>query len=257
MNRPIQRHRRSHRSVCNLITFFILLAVSAGLSALAQPVSAPSGTAEPAMGKRVFVMGDSMGELVAYAMKKELKKSGDTTVESFISLGSGLTRSDICDWPAKLRTVTTTFQPQVVVVIIGMTDNQSMKAGGSLLAFGTPEWIAEYGRRVREIMDIFKAGGTQAVLWISIPDVRDPQMNREMKIINGILEEETASKPGSRYMDITALFSKTPGEFSPYIIQKNGMPLNARSGDGRHFSADGAAWLTQAIVAELAKELHE
>jgi hypothetical protein len=257
MNKPIQRQRRNRRPARALIALILLLALSARLSGLAQPAAIPAGGGGPAMAQRVFVMGDSMGELVAYAMKKELKKYEGTSVDSFISLGSGLARNDIFDWPAKLRAVTTTFRPEAAVVVIGMTDNQNMKAGDNLLAFGTPEWIAEYGRRVRDIADIFQAGGTRTVLWVGIPDVRDPQMDRDMKIIAGILEEQTASKPGSGFMDVTGLFSKTPGEYSPYIIQKNGMPLNVRSSDGKHFSPAGAELLARAIVARLEKELQE
>ena len=256
MNKTIKRHQRVHLPIRNLLRTFVTVMLSAGLSGLAQTVSTPSAAAGPAMAKRVFVMGDSMGELVSYALKKELTKYAGTSFDSFISLGSGLARNDLFDWPAKLRSTMTTFQPNVIIIIIGMTDDQKMKAGGNLLAFGTPEWTTEYGRRVREIMDICRAGGTKTMLWVGLPDVRDPQTNRDMKIITGILEEQAASRPGSQYMDITSLFSTTPGQYSPYILKKDGMPLIVRSSDGKHYSPAGADLLSQAIITKLEKELH-
>ncbi|MCX6996460.1 MAG: DUF459 domain-containing protein [Kiritimatiellaeota bacterium] len=238
----------------------VALVVAAGLALTlsppgrAQTAAPPPSPGAPAAEQRIFIVGDSLGELVSAALKKELRNRAGTAVESFISLGSGLARSDLFDWPKKVRAVMATFKPNRVVVIIGGADNQKMMSGSELFTFGTTGWNTEYARRVREIMDIIREGGVKTMLWIGLPDVRDPQMNRDLKIITGIFATQAAARPGCHYLDTTRLFSATPGQYSAYVIKQDGMPLSVRSTDGKHFNSAGAELLAQTIIARLDQE---
>ena len=242
------------RPAARAMAWGLAVALMSSLPGRAQTAAPPPSPGAPAAEQRIFIVADSLGELVSAALKKELRNRAGTTVEAFISLGSGLARNDLFDWPKKVRTVMATFKPTQVVVILGGADNQKMMNGDERLAFGTPAWNAEYARRVREIMDGIRDGGARVALWVGLPDVRDPSTNRELKIITGIFAEQAAARPGFIYLDTTRLFSATPGQYSAYLIKKDGMPLAVRSTDGRHFNNAGAELLAQTIIARLNQE---
>jgi len=226
-----------------------LVVLAAGLVG-AQPAERPP--AEPAAGERIFIMADSMGELVFFGLKRQLASRDGVTVDGFISLGSGLARPDLFDWPAKLRSVMEAFHPTRVVIFIGTTDVQQMKSEDGILAFGAEAWKREYARRVETILQICGEGRVRSGLWIGLPDVRDPQMNRDLKIINGLFQEAVAGRRDFSFLDTAGLFSPSPGTYSAYVVQDNGMPLHVRSADGKHFNTAGAEKLAREILDRLA-----
>lgn len=195
----------------------------------------------------VLIFGDSLMKMVAKSMSKELDKKSIKSTQ-LVSIGSGLARLDLYDWPSKIQAAVQQDKPSVAIVLMGANDNQPMKADNRVLQLGTPEWKAEYRARVERVLQILSEGGVKQVLWIGLPDVRDDKLQRDTREINAIYQAVAAQQPAMTFVDSVPMFSITPGKFSPYILKKDGMPLPVRSGDGTHFSREGADYLAEKIL---------
>ena len=65
--------------------------------------------------------------------------------------------------------------PGVVAVMIGGNDRQSIWMNGRRLVFGSPEWQAEYERRVARFMAVL-ATEKAKVYWVGLPSVRSEEV---------------------------------------------------------------------------------
>jgi len=223
----------------------ILIPIFCGLIAIAAVAE------EKLPDTQVCILGDSMMKSVARAYEKQAARTDGVTAKSFSSIGSGLARLDLLDWHAKVSAAVAEQHPDVVVVLMGANDNQPMKANGLVLPFGTPEWETEYAARATKAIDIMITGGVERIFWIGLPDMRDQSLQRDVQQINTIFQKVAQSRPQVEYLETQTVFSKTPGEFSPYIIQATGMPLPVRSGDGTHLNHKGAKLLADIIMKKV------
>jgi len=205
---------------------------------------------------RVWIVGDSIVRETSFALRKMLE-SAHVSVETFVSLGSGLTRPDLFDWHAKLREIGKNSKPELVIIMMGASDIQKMQGNGQTLACGTPEWDAEYARRVDVALEILTSGGARQIFWVGLPDMRDEELNRFVHNVNGIIQTRVAAKPSVRFFDAARLLSKKSGQFSAYIPGKDGMPILARSSDGKHLSLQGGELLAQAIWADIKPQVEK
>lgn len=205
--------------------------------------------------RNVLICGDSMMKAVSRSVVREMAKDPTIKIVDLVSIGTGLARLDLFDWHAQLQ-AGVAQKPVAAVLMMGANDNQPMKtADGTVVQQGTPAWSAEYGRRVGRAIEILQTGGVRTVIWLSLPDVRDKTLQKDVTEINRIVRQQTQAHPGATFVDTVPLFSPTPGTFSAYVIKKGGMPLQVRASDGVHLNPDGADMLAARIRQELAGPL--
>jgi hypothetical protein len=203
-------------------------------------------------GKAVFlIMGDSVMKLVSARLESDLAQNPAFRPVSFTSLGSGLSRPDLLDWHAKIKTLVEINKPSAAVMIIGLVDNQAMQTEKGVLQYGSAEWQAEYARRVAKCMDIMIQGGVKNIIWIALPDVREPDRQEHVLMINKIFSNEAASRPAVVILDTQKIFSREPGKYTAYIAGPDGTPINVRTSDSHHFTRDGASHLAAIIIKKL------
>ena len=222
----------------------------AALTAAALAAALPARAAP-----RIVIAGDSLMKLPARALVKRLGDSADAV--PLVSIGSGLARLDLYNWPEELKKEVAGKETAAVVLLMGANDNQPMQtAAGAVVQPGTPEWRAEYAARVAALRDALKAAGVGRLYWLGLPDVREESLERDILAINAILREQIAGREGLTFMDTASLFSLEPGKFSPYIRNADtGMPLQVRSQDGTHFNKEGAEYLAGKIAEKLKADL--
>ena len=215
---------------------------------LALLAAAPSA---PAQAKRqVLIFGDSMMQLISRSVTKDLAAYPAVEPSSMVSIGSGLARLDLFDWPGKLQE-RMAGHPEAAVVLMGANDNQPMKTDAGIVEVNTPGWSAEYARRVDLVLQALQAGGVRHLIWIGLPDMRDTGLQKDTREINRIVRAQTQGKSWVTFLDTVPLLSTTAGKFSPYIQNSDGMPLMARSADGVHLNKDGADFLAGKVVQQL------
>ena len=203
----------------------------------------------------LLVCGDSMVKTVARSLTREFAAFPSVRLSQLISIGTGLARPDVFDWPAKLKEAAAD-RPAAVVIMLGANDGQNLRtAHGTVVTEGTPEWASEYAARVTALLAQAREAGAEYVLWVGMPDMRERKLQADAQRINAIARAECAKVAGVEFLDTTALFSPKPGTYSAYVIQPGGKPLLVRSSDGGHLNADGADLLARAIREKLAPRL--
>jgi hypothetical protein len=229
---------------------------SRGALFVALALAAVSARAEPA--RRVLIVGDSIMNLLARSMERALAGVPEIEATSFTSLGSGLARLDLFDWHGKIESLLREHRPDILVVMMGANDGQPMRTDAGVAAPDTPEWETEYARRVARVFDLAEAGGVKRVLWLELPDMREAKVQAHAERVNAIFRAEAARRPGvARFIETRPVLSREPGQFSLYILQRDGMPLEVRSRDGIHLNRQGADRLAEVIVRLLKSDLPE
>lgn len=211
-----------------------------------------SSPLQAAEGAPVLMIGDSMMRLLGIAMEKELAAAGVSPATSFSSLASGLARMDAFDWFAKVDELMKQHKPATVVVTLGANDRQSLKdTTGRVVPFGQPEWDREYGLRIGRIMDELIKGGATRVVWLLLPDMKEPAQQEYAQSINALFKREAAvesRKDKVVLFDMAPLLTRRPGTFSLYVMAPNGAALTVRDSDGIHLTNVGSKRVAQSIV---------
>ena len=196
---------------------------------------------------RVYVGGDSLAQGIGPALARMGTDSGLMAVAPHGVLSSGLARPDAFDWPSALSTAAA-GNDEIVVLVFGANDPQTMSTGSSSIQFGTPEWEAEYARRVREVLDVL-AGKT--VVWVGLPVVGRPDLERQLQVLDRIYREQAENRPNVSYIDVRALTSTDGTSYQPYLDGGDGQQFLARTNDKVHFTNRGYDLVAQAVAMRL------
>ncbi|HSL09805.1 MAG TPA: DUF459 domain-containing protein [Actinomycetota bacterium] len=207
---------------------------------------------------RVAVVGDSLAAGIGYYAERVFKPFFvDVTKQGTIS--TGLARPDYYNWPAAMKQIGDVFRPDIVIVMVGENDNQSLldPAGRLETQIGTGAWPPAYEARVERFATIATRNGAH-VIWLGLPIERDESRWLFIERQNAIYERVADRLPNVAYLDTWELFSKPDGGYTAYFRDGSRVEL-VREDDGVHFTGTGYTILME-HVARLATEsfdLHE
>jgi hypothetical protein len=156
-------------------------------------------------------------------------------------------RSDAFDWPAAAAEGLAKREPEAVVVLLGANDGQALRLPAGWPAFGTPEWDAEYARRVGNFMDLL-LGGAGRVYWVGVPIMAATEYDQRVQHINALQRDEALARPGVAYLDAYALFQDEAGGFAWELPDEHGTLVEVRLSDGVHFTGAGADRVARAVL---------
>ncbi|MBP7275857.1 MAG: DUF459 domain-containing protein [Kiritimatiellae bacterium] len=200
----------------------------------------------------VLLVGDSMMRMPGTAMERQLKRIPDIQAFVYSGIGTGLARLDAFDWMAKLDALCAEHKPKVAVVALGANDRQPMKLphGTEIVQPGTPEWDAEYARRIGTAMDHLIAGGCERVIWLLLPPMREPQVSEFAKHVNTLIVSEAERRPKVIAHDFSPLVvDRRTGGFTERVMDpKTAAAIRIRETDGIHLSADGSRLLATSLI---------
>ena len=212
----------------------------------------PTGTTAPAVTRRVptaadplriWLGGDSTTIELASATEQSVASSPEVDLTTRPEVSSGLTRPDFFDWPAYFAEDVLPTDPEVVVVMFGANDSQAVEVDGTVRRPSSPEWQAEYRRRVGVVMDQLRGDG-RLVVWVGQPHMRDDGFDRRMGVLDEIYAEGADSRPWVTFLDSRPVLS--PDQDGYQGIDADGTSL--RQSDGIHLDLGGAALLADAIL---------
>ncbi len=210
----------------------------------------------PADPLRVLVVGDSVGLDLGQPLVSDLAATGVITPTLDGREDTGLSRPDYFDWPAELLVDLANDRPQLVVVMIGANDPQSLVGGDTSIPYGAPGWNAGYGRRVGAFIDDAASAGAR-VLWVGMPPMAAPQLNGEMQMINSLVQKQIDARPHvATYLASSSVLADAQGNFTPYLPNAAGAEVNIRTVDGIHLTPGGGELLAQAVIATIRSRLH-
>lgn len=212
-----------------------LLPVAAGTTT--TTVAPPTISAARPLQVKLF--GDSQGEALGAMLQRATAKDPLVHATYDTKISTGLARPDYYNWPARIVSDLEQQNVDVAVLHWGANDDQALRdANGKLVAeTGTPEWDAEYRRRIAGVMDLLHRD-PRRVVWIGQPTTRDPVRNAQMQKINEMAKAEAALRPWVTYVDTTQLLDGPGGTYVDYLTPPGGQPIRCRQGDGIHLTFD-------------------
>lgn len=215
-----------------------------------KEVTVPSAE-DPA---ELLILGDSDAGTFGPYLKSLLDATGIVTTELDYKTSSGLSRPDFFDWPAHMRQVVPTVNPDIVIVTFGGNDAQGLRnADKSWAVERVPsaddtEWREEYGRRVGEVMD-YLSDGNRTLIWVGIPNDDSPDVTARMQVQDEVVRAEAAERPGVVFIDTWARFSGRNGGWAEFVVDpRDGEGKDVRADDGFHLNENGAEILALDIA---------
>lgn len=235
---------------------------SAGDSFVAPTTTTPPPDADPAAPAiatrvptaedplRMWLGGDSMTIELSQSTEEAVASRPEVRLATHPQVSSGLTRPDFFDWPTYFAEEVLPTDPEVIAVMFGANDSQGMEIDGTAYQPSSPEWQAEYRRRVGVVMDQLRGEG-RLVLWIGQPHMRDPGFDERMGVLDAIYAEEAEARPWVEFLDSRSVLSPDADGFQ--ATDADGDAL--RQSDGIHLDRAGAALLADAVVAAVTESV--
>ena len=158
------------------------------------------------------------------------------------------------DWIDHALSQAGKFQPHATVVFLGANDGHPMKTptGQEVECCGEP-WIAEYARRVSEMMSAYFRDGAGRVVWMTLPAPRDEDARGIFASVNAAVRRAASEAPRVRVVAIDEIF--TPDFTYRKSIQRGGRRIRVRAQDGIHLSVPGAQIAAGVVEQVLRSEL--
>jgi len=182
-----------------------------------------------------------------------LKDTGVTKLTVDYKVSTGLARPDFFDWPARLSAQIPAVNPDIVIVTFGGNDGQPIH--GLSAKVDTPEWRAEYAKRVGAAMDFLSADG-RALIWVGIPNAGSPDFTGRLKIQNEVVVDQASKHPNVVFVDSWSRFSGIDGGYAEYVLDpRDGVSKPVRAKDGFHLNETGAKILALDIANAVNAEL--
>lgn len=204
---------------------------------------------------RVYIAGDSDAGNLGPPLQGILEDTGVVHSTLFYKVSSGLTRPDFFDWPAQLQRDIPEEDPDIVVVTFGGNDAQDVLIDDRSYPVDTPEWKAEYSRRVGAVMDYLSDDG-RTLVWVGIPNAESGSFRDRLNILQQVTKDAAAARPDVIYIDTWNIFVGASGGYAAYIIDpRDQQGKLVRADDGFHLNQVGSEILAievaEAVTAEL------
>ncbi|MBU2581055.1 MAG: DUF459 domain-containing protein [Alphaproteobacteria bacterium] len=238
----------------------LTLAIAAAILALAAPrLSAQDsgGYVTPfPQGDRYIleVIGDSLAEGLLYGIREELGRDTQLQIAASIEPLSRITFNTFDQKLADLKASLSTKKTHIGVIMLGAQDqNRIAGTDGRRHSIGSPQWQAEYARRVDAMMKTLKGVGI-ALYWVGLPNMRSQGDDSAAQIINDIIRER-AYLNGIKYINIYSSFADEQGGYSAFGPDIAGNEQRMRWRDGIHFTGAGYAKVAHYVAREFRRDL--
>jgi lysophospholipase L1-like esterase len=196
---------------------------------------------------RVLLTGDSMMLNINSVLTDRLRPRVEAPTDTHV--GTGISKPGF-DWIAQARRQMRRQEPDATVVFLGANDAFEMTtpAGARVPCCGAP-WIAEYARRARRMMQIYRRDGVASSVWLTVPAPRSPNLGPGIAGVNEAIRQAAVGVPGVRVLDLEKLY--TPDFRYRANMPYRGRVVRVRADDGLHLSLPGgviaAAQVGQAL----------
>jgi hypothetical protein len=213
-----------------------------------EPIRAPARRDK----LRVVIVGDSLAAGVGYIAGRVFRPTL-VDIQQHGRVSTGLARPDYFDWFAAMGQIVHGFDPDLVIVMIGENDGQSLQTPSGKLETpsGSSGWPPAYQERAEAFMRIATEGGAR-VVWIGLPVVRESKRWAFIQRQNRLFEAASKRVGDVTFLDSWELFDARDGGYTAFYREGDGVE-EVREGDGLHFTATGYELLVRA-AAELATQ---
>lgn len=193
----------------------------------------------------VLTTGDSTMMGVDSFLADEL--AGVATVRSDVRPGTGIGKPD-GPWARLPRRQATRLRPAATVVSIGAAEGFPITTPeGTTYACCDAGWVAEYSRRVRAAMRVYRRHGRGRVIWLTLPAMRGVRQ-RISDAVNLAVVQAAEGLSHVTVLRLDLVFS--PAGYSE-TIRYRGRDIDVREPDGVHLNIAGTAIAAKLVAAAL------
>jgi hypothetical protein len=247
-------HSWSRRGFLRRVTGIGCIGAALGFDGIAPAFAVPSEEV------RIALLGDSMIDGIWGGLLRAVQKENCAQVIKlgrYGVIGTGLTRADKFDWTEEAKKVLASFQPELVLVSLGLNDRQALVSPTKeRTEFNTPEWTERYKEAATTF--IKTAGAAPAgLVWVGLPAMRDPGAQSDAQEKNRIFSDSVQAMhdPRIEYIEPWRMAGAGEEAFQAYGPDASGSRIQIRASDGVHFTTAGydmvAAYLLPKIIAHL------
>ena len=222
----------------------------------AEQAPEPAALLEP---RRVLIVGSSLAATGFGAVLEDmLDANPDVVAYRKAKSASGLARPDFYDWDDQGKRQVEFRKPDLVIVFMGANDGQDIAPWKSSrrVIWDTEGWPAAYRGRVDEFLTSVTTpvegheDGAR-VLWLSLPRVTSPNLERKLKLIREIQEQGvSALGDAGLYLDTNQYLLDDQGALLKTVKVK-GKQQELRNEDGVHFTMSGCEYLAAKIYPDV------
>jgi uncharacterized protein len=191
----------------------------------------------------VLLAGDSLIGAIADGYGRHSLDDELVDWDKDVRISTGLARPDVLDWPLHLQQLLDARDPDVVVLLLGGNDDQSLVGGADgVVHYGRPGWAEEYQARVTRLQTIAASQG-RTVLWLELPSVRPGRLEQARQRMNAAARS-AAAETGALVVDTDAILAP-----EGYTSRLGGVQV--RADDGVHLTHPGGDLVAEVIARVL------
>lgn len=180
---------------------------------------------------QVLLIGDSLIGNIADGFGRVNGDRDTVRWDKDVRISTGLARPDVLDWHDHLDAQIATHEPDMVVLMLGGNDDQSLVGSADgVIHYGQDGWEEEYQGRAAELLDI--AGRSERlVVWLELPAMRPQKLEEARVRMNGAVR--SAAEATDAILIDTAELVAPAG----YSARLDGVQV--RMDDGVHLTHEG------------------
>ena len=200
---------------------------------------------------RILVVGDSLAGGLGAGMARMVQDDPRYEIVNRFNESSGLSRSEVYDWPNAIGKIVTDKPVDAVVVLLGVNDRQDIRRENFRYPFKSPDWLTGYQGNVDRLLASIKTANAVPV-WVSIPPMADPTFDADMRFISDIHARQVAARAGT-FFDVRRNFLAADGSYTDRGPDDTGTDRKLRSRDGVGFFKQGNNRFGQLVMAEITR----
>jgi hypothetical protein len=210
---------------------------------LAGTVASSAGTCN------ILVVGDSLGNNLAYGMQRQLDKTSGIDLVIKSKSSTGLSNSWFYNWPKKIGPFINASDPDLVIVMLGTNDHQNMNIDGSVAQFDSKKWNAKYEAEATKLIKQSLDSGAY-VIWVGLPVMQSSYFASYMAVLNERSSTAVSQNSGATFIPTWDYMADNKGKYREWA-KVNGRNQKIRGTDGIHFTWVGQNVLATYVISQM------
>lgn len=200
-------------------------------------------------------VGDSIMLDLGTQIQSALRQNYNlTNTKLDYKVSSGLNRIDYYDWYARTTKIIKDYKPDVLVVMFGGNDDQTITDNeGKYQVVLTEEWKKTYHARVEKYAKLVSASSVRKVYWIGQPMSNRPRYQKFFSVLNEIYSQVSKSYPKIEFVSTWNTFAEG-GKYATVVADKSGKKRYVKANDGVHFTIHGARMIGGLIIDRMVED---
>ncbi len=202
---------------------------------------------------QVRVIGDWLGAGLTEGLKEAFKQESSLEITDMSRSNYGLVRADQVDLYGEIDRMIAGPPVHVAIIMLGVNDRASIKAGAGRAQPGSAEWKEAYAKEAEKLIKKLK-GANIAVYWVGLPVMGNPAFSESAAQMNDAVRQ-AAYINGVKFIETWAGFTDQLGNYSAYGPDLTGQTKRLREGDGVGLTAPGYRKLANYVETALRRDL--